>query len=67
MSRRKVEVGRDHVQLLMGTSPQKAIEELIWNALDAGGDRVEVKLHIDLGVVSRLEVIDHRPVYSLKT
>jgi len=61
MNRRKVEVGRDHVQRLMGTSPQKAIEELIWNAVDAGGDHVDVKLQIDLGVVNRLEVIDRGP------
>jgi hypothetical protein len=62
MNRRKVEVGRDHVQRLMGTSPQKAIEELIWNALDAGGDRVEVTLRFnELGAVSRLEVADRGP------
>lgn len=59
MARRKVEVGRDHVQRLMGTSPLKAVEELIWNALDAGGDRVEVQLHFnELGAIDRLEVSD---------
>lgn len=62
MPRRKVQVGRDHVQRLMGTSPQKAIEELIWNALDAGGNRVEVTLHMnDLGAVERLSVADRGP------
>ena len=62
MPRRKVQVGRDHVQRLMGTSPQKAIEELIWNALDAGGNRVEVTLRMnDLGAVERLTVADRGP------
>lgn len=46
----------------MGTSPQKAVEELIWNALDAGGNRVDVKLWLnDLGAVDRLEVADRGP------
>lgn len=62
MRRHKVEVGRDHVQRLMGTSPQKAVEELIWNALDAGGERVDVSLQMnELGAVNRLEVADRGP------
>jgi len=62
MPRRKVQVSRDHVQRLTTTSPQKAVEELIWNALDAGGDRVDVKLQLnELGAVSRLEVSDRGP------
>ena len=62
MARRKVQVGRDHVQRLMGTSPQKAIEELIWNALDAGGNRVEIRVYLnELGAVDRLEVSDEGP------
>lgn len=44
----------------MGSSPQKAVEELIWNALDAGGDRVDVILRMNnLGTVDSLEVTDH--------
>lgn len=59
MARQKVQVSRDHVQRLVRTSPQKAVEELIWNALDAGGDRVEVAMRINgLGVVQGLEVSD---------
>ena len=62
MARKRVKVGRDHVQGLIGTSPQKAIEELIWNALDAGGDRVEVKLRFNaMSALDRLEVIDRGP------
>ncbi|MBN2562337.1 MAG: ATP-binding protein [Phycisphaerae bacterium] len=62
MARKRVKVGRDHVQRLIGTSPQKAIEELIWNALDAGGDRVEVKLRLNkMGGVDCVQVIDRGP------
>ncbi len=62
MARKRVQVSRDHVQQLIGTSPQKAIEELIWNALDAGGARVEVKLRLNkMGGVDRVQVIDRGP------
>ncbi len=62
MTRKRVKVGRDHVQRLIGTSPQKAIEELIWNAFDAGGNRVEVKLRFNnMSGVDRLDIIDWGP------
>ena len=62
MERRKVEVGRDHVQKLIGTSPMRAVHELIWNGLDAGGNRVDVQVRCNaLGAADRLEVIDHGP------
>lgn len=62
MERKKVQVGRDHVQRLIAASPQKAIEELLWNALDAGGDRVEADLTLnELGAVQCIKVTDRGP------
>ena len=59
VARKKLKVGRDHVQRQANTSPFGAIEELIWNGLDAGGRRVEVRLIEDqMHSVSRVEVED---------
>lgn len=62
MSQHKVEVARDHVQTLIGNSPLKAVIELIWNGLDAGGQVVDVTLREnDLGSVDTIEVADEGP------
>jgi hypothetical protein len=62
MSHRKVEVARDHVQTLIGGSPYKAVVELIWNALDAGGPLVDVTLRVnDLSSIDTIEVADQGP------
>lgn len=39
----KVELGEDHLLKIAGTSVEKAIQELIWNALDADAEHVSVK------------------------
>ncbi|MBL7649680.1 MAG: ATP-binding protein [Candidatus Hydrogenedentes bacterium] len=62
MARKKVDVAADHISKLASATPIKAIEELIWNALDAGGDRVEVNLTLnELSAVSQVEIIDYGP------
>lgn len=59
MARKKLKVGRDHVQKQAQASPLAAIEELIWNGLDAGGQLVEVRLfENELHGVRRVEVED---------
>ncbi len=62
MSHRKVEVARDHVKSLIGGSPLKAVVELIWNSLDAGGPLVDVTLRAnDLSSIDTIEVTDQGP------
>ena len=59
MTRKKLEVGRDHVQKQAQTSVLGAIEELIWNGLDAGGALVEVRLlENEMHGVQRVEIED---------
>ncbi len=59
MTHNKVEVARDHVQTLIGGSPYKAVVELVWNALDAGGPLVDVTLRAnDLSSIDTIEVAD---------
>lgn len=59
MPRRKLKVGRDHVQKQAQASPLAAVEELIWNGLDAGGKVVEVRLfENEMNGVDRIEVED---------
>ena len=62
MTHRKVEVARDHVKTLIGTSARRAVVELIWNALDAGGRIVDVTLRKnDLSSIETIEVADEGP------
>lgn len=62
MTKRQVNVSRDHVQTLTKAAPIKAIAELLWNALDAGGTTVEVRMRLnELNAVTQLEVVDHGP------
>lgn len=62
MSHHKVEVASDHVQTLIGGSPYKAVVELIWNALDAGGPLVDVTLRANgLSSIDTIEIADHGP------
>lgn len=59
MARKKLKVGRDHVQKQAQATPLAAIEEMVWNGLDAGGKRVEVRLHENqLGAVNCVEIED---------
>ncbi len=59
MSHQRVQVARDHVQTLIGSSPHRAVVELIWNALDAGGRLVDVTLRQNqLGGIATIEVAD---------
>jgi len=62
VAKHKVQVGRDHIQRLVSATPQKAVEELIWNGLDAGGNHVDVSLRLnDMGAVERVEISDRGP------
>lgn len=62
MTQRQVKTSREHIQSLAKATPLQAVEELIWNGLDAGGSTVEVKLHEStskMGSLEAIEVIDH--------
>lgn len=62
MAKRRVNVSRDHVQTLTMAAPIKAIAELVWNAVDAGGTKAEVRVRLnEMSAVQRLEVVDHGP------
>ena len=62
MSRQKVNVTRGHVQTLTKAAPIKAVSELLWNAVDAGGAKVEVRVHLnEMSAVQTLEVVDQGP------
>lgn len=53
-------VGDDHVQRISQVRPLRAVEELIWNALDADAKWVAVEFDRDeLGAITRVRVIDH--------
>lgn len=56
----EIEVQDDHVEKISQTrKPVLALSELIWNALDADAERVDVIVeHDDLGVIRAIEVID---------
>lgn len=59
MVTKHVRTSREHIQSLTTASPLQAIEELIWNGLDAGGSSVEVRLLInDMGGLRTIEVAD---------
>ena len=57
----EIEVQDDHLQRLAQVQkPILAVAELIWNAVDADADRVDVILHDDrLGGISAIEVADN--------
>lgn len=60
MKRDEVQLSRDHLQRQAQCSPDAAIEELIWNGLDAGGNRVEVIFEEnELGGLKGIEVRDY--------
>ncbi|MCC7389208.1 MAG: ATP-binding protein [Phycisphaerales bacterium] len=55
-----VDLTQDHIERQSRCSPERALEELIWNALDAGGASVEVRFEVDnMTSVSAVEVRDH--------
>lgn len=59
MRRHTVKLSDDHLSRQAACSAERAVEELIWNALDAGGDRVEVSFEANaLGATSAVEVQD---------
>lgn len=59
MAKKQVKTSREHISSLSKASPLQAIEELIWNGLDAGGPMVEVRLvPNDLGGLRTIEIID---------
>lgn len=54
-----VKLSSDHLQRQSACSAERAIEELIWNGLDAGGQRVEVRFEREsLEGITALEVQD---------
>lgn len=54
-----VSLTQDNIERQARCIPERALEELIWNALDAGGKTVEVCFEVNtLGVLSALEVRD---------
>ena len=55
MTTHRVTTSREHIQALAKATPIQAVEELIWNGLDAGGDVVEVRLHLTQGPLKSLE------------
>lgn len=60
MARHDVQLSRDHLERQARCSPERAIEELIWNGLDAGGSSIEITFEVNsLNSVTALEVRDH--------
>jgi hypothetical protein len=60
MDEREVKLSQDHLARQSKVSSERAIEELIWNGLDAGGLSVRVAFEVnDLDAISALEVIDY--------
>jgi hypothetical protein len=54
----RVELDKQFLERLR-TSPRKAVAELLWNAVDADADVVELRIeHQELGGVSRIVVVD---------
>lgn len=47
MSRQRVEMSRDHLERQAKCHPLAAVEELIWNGLDAGSSQVQVQFDLD--------------------
>lgn len=60
MKRHSVTLSRDHLERQARCTPEAAIEELIWNGLDAGGNLVEVDFEYNaLGGLDGIRVTDH--------
>ena len=60
MKQISVEVQDDHLEKLMNTAPRKAIQELIWNSLDADATEVSVDFEMnEIGGAERLVVRDN--------
>ena len=54
-----VQAQADHIESMFGASPVSALEELVWNALDAGANEVKVDLITNpLGAVEAVRVAD---------
>ncbi|MHB1157620.1 MAG: ATP-binding protein [Phycisphaerales bacterium] len=59
MSRKRVEMSRDHLERQAKCHPLAAVEELVWNGLDAGGVRVDVQFELEeLNSVKTITVRD---------
>ncbi|MCE9554582.1 MAG: ATP-binding protein [Planctomycetes bacterium] len=59
MLKKQVKTSREHIQSLSKATPLQAVEELIWNGLDAGGPMVEVRLALgEMGSLQNIEIID---------
>lgn len=62
-----VKVQRDHIQKLAASSPELALAELIWNALDADATNIDVNFKENgLGVIDSVIVRDNGEGFSLK-
>jgi Histidine kinase-, DNA gyrase B-, and HSP90-like ATPase len=60
MDEREVKLSQDHLQRQSRVSPERAMEELIWNGLDAGGPSVQVIFESNnLEAVVAVEIVDH--------
>jgi hypothetical protein len=60
MARHDVQLSKDHLERQARCSPERAIEELIWNGLDSGGPAIEVTFELnDLNSATALEVRDY--------
>jgi hypothetical protein len=54
-----VNLTQDHIERQARCNPERALEELIWNALDSGGPKVEVRFEVDnMTSVSNIEIRD---------
>jgi hypothetical protein len=59
MPHEQVHLTSDHLNRIAHCRPERAIEELIWNGLDAGGPSVDVAFELnELGSIHALEVRD---------
>jgi len=55
----KVQVKSDHLEKLTSSSPESALAEMIWNAIDADAKRVEITYkESDLGLIEEIKISD---------